>query len=64
MPKPLRQKSAYFGAGESCVHVAAPAPGAVRPAETGDPAGTAPRASPTAALKPLVRAPEESPAHD
>ncbi|MET9921673.1 DUF397 domain-containing protein [Streptomyces sp. NPDC006435] len=48
MPTHLWQKSSYCGEGESCIHVAAPAPGTVGLTESGDPAGTVLRTTPTA----------------
>ncbi|MFH8474645.1 DUF397 domain-containing protein [Streptomyces sp. NPDC018000] len=49
------QKSSYCGQGESCVHVAAPAPGVVSLTESGDPTGAILRTTP-AAWAALVRA--------
>ncbi|MGW1189015.1 DUF397 domain-containing protein [Streptomyces sp. NPDC002559] len=58
MSSPAWQKSSYCGEGESCIHVAAPAPGTVGLTESGDPAGTVLRTTPTAWAA-LVRAVKE-----
>ncbi|MFF8616341.1 DUF397 domain-containing protein [Streptomyces sp. NPDC015350] len=58
MPTHMWQKSSYCGEGESCIHVATPAPGAVGLTESGDPAGTVLRTTP-AAWAALVRAVKE-----
>lgn len=49
------QRSSYCAQGNSCVHVAAPAPGAVCLTESGDPTGAILRTTP-AAWAALVRA--------
>ncbi|MFD0338371.1 DUF397 domain-containing protein [Streptomyces sp. NPDC127117] len=48
------QKSSYCGEGESCIHVAAPAPGTVSLTESADPTGAVLRTTP-AAWADLVR---------
>ncbi|MER5499002.1 MULTISPECIES: DUF397 domain-containing protein [unclassified Streptomyces] len=58
MSSPAWQKSSYCAQGNSCIHVAAPAPGAVGLTESGDPAGTVLRTTP-AAWAALVRALKE-----
>ncbi|MFD4762642.1 DUF397 domain-containing protein [Streptomyces sp. NPDC058439] len=55
MPNHMWQKSSYCGEGESCVHIAAPVPGAVCLTESGDPTGAILRTTPTAWAA-LVRA--------
>ncbi|MFJ1550302.1 DUF397 domain-containing protein [Streptomyces sp. NPDC088246] len=48
MPASAWQTSSYCGEGESCVHIAAPAPGTVCLTESGDPTGAILRTTPTA----------------
>ncbi|MCX5110304.1 DUF397 domain-containing protein [Streptomyces sp. NBC_00378] len=46
MCSPVWQKSCYCAQGNSCVHVAAPAPGTVALTESGDPSGATLRTTP------------------
>ncbi|MFI5773361.1 DUF397 domain-containing protein [Streptomyces sp. NPDC051658] len=48
MSSPAWQKSSYCAQGNSCVHVTAPAPGAVSLTESGDPTGAILHTTPTA----------------
>lgn len=48
MSSHMWQKSSYCGEGESCIHVAAPAPGAVSLTESADPTGAVLRTTPGA----------------
>ncbi|MFE6666915.1 DUF397 domain-containing protein [Streptomyces sp. NPDC057697] len=48
MPPPVWQKSSYCAQGNSCIHVAVLAPGAVGLTESGDPTGATLRTTPTA----------------
>ncbi|MCX5342025.1 DUF397 domain-containing protein [Streptomyces atratus] len=63
MPNHMWQKSSYCGEGESCVHIAAPAPGTVCLTESSDPTGAILRTTP-AAWAALVRTLKESDHHD
>ncbi|MEU9315090.1 DUF397 domain-containing protein [Streptomyces sp. NPDC048295] len=48
MSSHMWQKSSYCGEGESCIHVAVPAPGAVSLTESADPTGAVLRTTPGA----------------
>jgi hypothetical protein len=63
LPTHLWQKSSYCGEGESCIHVAAPTPGAVDLTESGDPTGAILHTTP-GAWADLVRTIKENRVHD
>ncbi|MFF9567527.1 DUF397 domain-containing protein [Streptomyces sp. NPDC014685] len=63
MSSPAWQKSSYCAQGDSCVHVAAPAPGTVSVTESGDPTGAVLRITP-GAWADLVRALKEGRCQD